>query len=50
MIVLIKPNFLLGAFNEMTKKDVCSVNLLGSYEEFNLKDVLLVKLPVFKEN
>ena len=50
MLVLVKPNFLLASFNEMTMKNVCSVNLLGNDEELNLNDVLLVKLPVFKKN
>ena len=49
MIILLKPNYLIARFNNIINRNLCSVNLLGLNKNIKLDDILLVKLPVYKQ-
>ncbi len=48
-IILLRPNFITCIFDKPLTKNTCRVNLFDEYINVDYKDILLVKLPLFKK-
>ena len=49
MIILLKPNYQIARFNNIINRYLCSVNLFGLNKNIKAEDMLLVKLPIYKQ-
>ena len=49
MIILLKPNYLIARFNCNINQNLCSINLLGLNKNIKRNDILLAKLPIYKQ-